>query len=348
MLKHLLICPMRNYLFFAAILPSLLFAQTGGNTTYQVLQFPVSSRMAVLNNPIAIWGSDLNLGINNPALLNPKMNDELALNFVDYFSDINMFSVAYAFPFKQAGTVGLSIQSLSLGKFTLTNDQAEELGFFEANEQLLTAGFGKQLHEKFSMGAALKIVFSDLESYQSTGLVTDIGATYFNTKNQFAASILAQNIGRQISSYNGVNEPLPFEVKLGLSKKLEHLPFCFSICYNHLEMWDLNYNYQPEVIIDPITGEDVLNQLSFTHKLFRHFTTSGELSIGDLQLRIGYDAQRRHELTVNSFLGMIGFSWGVGIKLSNFYINYGRATYHLAGAPNYFSLSTNFSKFYKR
>ena len=127
---------MRKYFFFLALLPTLLLAQTGGSDTYQVLQFPVSSRMAVLNNPIAILGSDLNLGIYNPALLNPKMNNGLALNFVDYFSDINMVSAAYAFPFKETGTVGVSIQSLSLGKFTHTNEQAEELGFFRANEQL--------------------------------------------------------------------------------------------------------------------------------------------------------------------------------------------------------------------
>ena len=340
---------MRKNLFFLALLPTLLSAQTGGSSTYQVLQFPVSSRMAVLNNPIAILGSDLNLGIYNPALLNPKMKDGLALNFVDYFSDINMVSAAYAFPFKEVGTVGVSIQSLSLGKFTHTNEQAEELGFFRANEQLLTTGFGKQIHDKWSIGGAVKFIFSDLESYQSFGIATDLGAAYFNTESQFAASVLAQNIGRQITSYNSVNEALPFEVKLGLSKKLEHLPFRFSIGYNHLETWDLSYHYNLTVTTDPITADEVVNTVSFGQKLFRHFTTSGELSIGKhLQLLMGYDAQRRHELTVNSFLGMVGFSWGIGIKMSNFQINYGRATYHLAGAPNYFSLSTNLSKFYKR
>ncbi len=340
---------MRKHFFFLALLPTLLLAQTGGTVTYQILQFPVSSRIAVLNNPIAILDSDLNFGIYNPALLNSTMNDGFALNFVDYFSDINMVSAAYAFPFKEIGTVGVSINSLSLGKFTHTNQQAEELGFFRANEQLLTAGFGKQLHDKWSVGGAVNILFSDLESYQSFGIATDLGATYFNTESQFTASILAQNIGRQITSYNGVNEALPFELKLGISKKLEHLPFRFSIGYNHLETWDLTYNYNPIFTTDPITGEQVINTESFGQKLFRHFTTSGELSIGKhLQLRMGYDAQRRHELIVNSFLGMVGFSWGIGIKISHFYINYGRATYHLAGSPNYFSINYNLSKFYKR
>ena len=305
--------------------------------------------MAVLNNPIAISSSDLNFGIYNPALLNSKMNDGLALNFVDYFSDINMVSVAYAFPFRQLGTVGVSLQSLSLGQFTYTNEQAEELGFFSANEQLLIAGFGKQLYEKWSIGGSVKFLFSELETYQSFGIATDLGATFFNTESQFSASVLVQNIGRQITSYNGVNESLPFEVKIGFSKKLEHLPFRFFIGYNHLETWDLTYHYNPTVTTDPITGEELINTVSFGQKLFRHFTTSAELNIGKyLQLRMGYDAQRRHELTAISFLGMVGFSWGVGFKISHFNINYGRSTYHLAGAPNYFSVNTNLSKFFKR
>ena len=340
---------MLKYIFFLVLLPTLLLAQTGGSFTYQVLQFPVSSRMAVLNNPIAISSSDLNFGIYNPALLNSKMKDGLALNFVDYFSDINMVSVAYAFPFRQLGTVGVSLQSLSLGQFTYTNEQAEELGFFSANEQLLIAGFGKQLYEKWSIGGSVKFLFSDLETYQSFGIATDLGATFFNTESQFSASLLVQNIGRQITSYNAVNESLPFEVKIGLSKKLEHLPFRFFIGYNHLETWDLTYHYNPTVTTDPVTGEELINTVSFGQKLFRHFTTSAELNIGKyLQLRMGYDAQRRHELTAISFLGMIGFSWGVGFKISHFNINYGRSTYHLAGAPNYFSVTTNLSKFFKR
>jgi hypothetical protein len=44
---------------------------------------------------------------------------------------------------------------------------------------------------------------------------------------------------------------------------------------------------------------------------------------------------------------MVGFSYGFGIKISKFHLSYGRATYHLAGASNHFSISTNFSSFYK-
>ena len=58
---------------------------------------------------------------------------------------------------------------------------------------------------------------------------------------------------------------------------------------------------------------------------------------------MGYNPKRRQELKVDSYLGMVGFSWGLGIKISHFKINYGRSTYHLHGSPNYFSFSTDFS-----
>ena len=40
-----------------------------------------------------------------------------------------------------------------------------------------------------------------------------------------------------------------------------------------------------------------------------------------------------------------GFSWGFGIRISKFHLNYGRASYHLAGASNHFSITTDLSSF---
>jgi hypothetical protein len=338
---------MRKILFLLFMIPASVLAQTGGEATYQILQFQSASRVAVLNNPIAVWDHDVNLGIHNPSLLNPKMHHGVGLNFVDYFADINLVSVAHAFPIKELGTFGFSLQSLNLGTFTETNSQAQTLGTFTADEQLMSVSLGKQLFDNWSLGASVKLVLSNLESYQSVGLATDLGATYY--KNRFAVSILAKNVGRQISTYATEKEPLPFELKLGVSKKLEHIPFLFSIGYNHIENWDLTYDYNPDISIDPLTGEENISSSSFTQKLLLHFDIAGELSIGKfLQLRAGYNPQRRYELKVDSFLGMVGFSWGLGIKVSHFYINYGRATYHLTGSPNYFSIKTNLSKFYKK
>ena len=42
---------------------------------------------------------------------------------------------------------------------------------------------------------------------------------------------------------------------------------------------------------------------------------------------------------------MVGFSWGVGFKVSKYRFDYSRSAYHLSGVPNNFSIAANLSTF---
>jgi len=52
-------------------------------------------------------------------------------------------------------------------------------------------------------------------------------------------------------------------------------------------------------------------------------------------------------MKVNAHPGMVGFSMGFGFRVSKFHFSYGRASYHLAGGTNHFSLTVNLSEFYR-
>ena len=91
-----------------------------------------------------------------------------------------------------------------------------------------------------------------------------------------------------------------------------------------------------------LLGSQTISETSFGTKLFNHFSIGGELTLAKrIDLRFGYNAQKRRELQISSYQGTVGFSWGVGIKLNSFVIDYGRVTNHLNGSPNYFSVRTN-------
>jgi hypothetical protein len=68
----------------------------------------------------------------------------------------------------------------------------------------------------------------------------------------------------------------------------------------------------------------------------------------NLIFRLGYNYQRRQEMKVESRLKMVGFSWGLDIKIYKFSIAYSRSAYHLAGSPNMFTLSAKLSEFYRK
>jgi len=97
--------------------------------------------------------------------------------------------------------------------------------------------------------------------------------------------------------------------------------------------------------VDPVSGEVVDdNSFEFGDMLMRHIVLGAELLISDnINIRLGYNYRRRQELKINDRPGTAGLSWGVGFKISRFEISYGRASYHLAGPSNHFTLTTNLS-----
>ena len=81
----------------------------------------------------------------------------------------------------------------------------------------------------------------------------------------------------------------------------------------------------------------------------RHAIVGAEFSLfKGLNLRMGYNFMRRQEMKVDSRLKMVGFSWGLEVKIYKFAIAYSRSAYHLAGSPNMFTLSARLSEFYSK
>ena len=160
-----------------------------------------------------------------------------------------------------------------------------------------------------------------------------------------------------VSFTEGNKEPMPFEVQLGLSRKLKHAPFRVMLNFSHLEKWDLTYPEQTtsnsainSVPTDTLLIEKIgANVKGFSDKLMRHVNLGTEVLItNNFNIRLGYNYRRRKEMLVSTKKGMAGFSIGIGIKVSKFHFSYGRATYHIAGSPNHISIRTNLNDFIQR
>lgn len=351
MSKHLKLSGLSLILCF--LLSYNSYSQIGGDNTYEFLNLTNSARIASMGgNFLAIKDNDITLSLANPSLITEKMHNNMALSFVDYFSDINYGFVSYSRTFEKIGSFVGSMQFIDYGDFSYADISGEQYGKFNVGELAMNVGWGRQLDSLFSIGANFKMIYSAFESYKSFGIAVDVAGTYHNPEKDFTVSLLARNIGRQLVSYRaGNNEPLPFEIQLGMSKRLSHLPFRYSILITHLEKWDLSYDnpLNSNSGIDPITGEEIKeNKIGdIADNLMRHIVIGGEfLLTKNFNIRLGYNYQRRQEMKVNTKLSTIGFSWGFGFKISKFHFNYSRSAYHLVGSPNYITMTTNLSDFF--
>lgn len=329
-------------------------AQLGGQEVYSFLNLPPSARVTALGgNLITVMDDDVNLAFANPSLLNPQMHQQIAFNYNFHFGDIQNGYAAYANHFPELETTfHAGVQYVNYGEFDERDVFNTVTGTFKAAEYAVTLGAGKQVDERLSLGANVKFISSQLGGFNSAGLTADLAAMYFDTASRFNATVVFKNIGTQLTPYRADNfEALPFEIQIGISKRLRYLPFRFSVIYHNVQQWNITYDdpnrEDTPLFLGETPTEDSDAEIFFDN-LFRHFVFNGEFLFGreeNFRLRFGYNHFLRRELTVENFGSMAGFTFGAGIKVNRFRIDYGRMVYHIAGGVNHLSIATNFQEF---
>jgi hypothetical protein len=335
-----------NILFFSILL-SPSFSQTGGDNIYEFLNLTHSGLVSALGGTnVSLQGNNLNLAYHNPALLNSGMNKTLALNYVNYFAGINYGLAMYSRSYTGLGNFAAGLTYLNYGSFTETDASGIITGNFSAAEYAFSMIYSREIDSLFTVGVNFKTVLSHLEKYTSFGFAFDIGASWHNRSNLFSAGMVIKNAGYQVTTYAGEpRQKLPFEIQAGVSQRLAYAPLRFSLTLRHLEKFDLTHQYTEPAStgnIDPVSSE-------FTENLLRHIILGVELiPHKNFYFCGGYNYQRRRELQVDSKVSTVGFSWGFGINTSWLDIEFGRATYHLAGSSTNVSLIVRPDKIYKK
>jgi len=326
----------------------LCFGQLGGQGVFKFLNTSPNARsVAYGGSTLVTWANDLNVGFQNPALLQATMNGQATLNYIHLPAGISAGSTAYAWHKDSVGTFLFGMQYYNYGNFTRADATGEKQGTFSAADYSFQLGYNKHL-EHWNFGTNLKFIYSSIESYQSTGIAADFAATYHHSDtSRFVASFLIRNLGYQLSRYAKNQESLPCQIQIGISKQLAHMPFRYFLVANNLQKFNITYidSNASGTTINLTTNEPNILVPTFPEKLMRHIVFGGEfLFTKNFNIRFGYNYQRRKELILGgdglSKKGMAGFSWGIGIKVSKFQFSYGGAFFIPGVSNNNFSLVT--------
>lgn len=335
-------------ILFAIICTYNSYSQLGGTNSYQFLDLSNSSRIQALGGSnISIYDNDVNLNISNPSLLDSTKSGSISLNYMNYVSDINYGFTSFTKHFDNVGTFSTSLMYANYGDFIRTDEAGVKQGNFSVNDLALIIGYGKKIDSLFSLGGNIKFFQSIYDIYNSNGIAIDLAGNYYKPSRDFSASIVMKNIGFVISKFNE-EEKLPFEIQMGLTKKLKHAPFRFSLTFTNLQTWDLTYddpNIKKE--FDPNTFEELPpKEPSFFDKGMRHVVFGTEFVLSkNFNIQLGYNYRKRQELKFTEKTGLVGFSGGVAFKIKKFNLNYSISSYHLSGNSHSFSITTNVNDF---
>ena len=316
-------------------------AQVGGESTYQFLNLVSSPRQAALGGKVLTnVDYDVTQGLFNPATINEAMDNQLAVNYVSYLGGISYGSAAYAYTVdRRTQTFHAGITYINYGDFDGYDENGNQTGSFTGNEAALSLGYALQVgYSDFYFGGNLKLITSKLEQYSSFGMAADLGLLYINEAINFNAAIAVRNLGTQITTYAGQNEPLPFEVDFGMSQRLENVPIRWHVTLENLQEWPIA-RPNPARETSDLGGNQSSEKIGFFGQVIRHTILGAELfPEKGFNIRLGYNFRRGEELRINEQRNFSGLSAGFSIKLNKMRFSYTHAKYTSAANSNFFGL----------
>ncbi|TNE53377.1 MAG: type IX secretion system protein PorQ [Bacteroidetes bacterium] len=336
-----------------------LQAQIGGKGAFSVLDLPFNARSAALGNDfISSRDQDVNMGVQNPALYNQKMDRHLGVNQGLLAGGINMGMISYGRKLNDSINWGASFRYSSYGIMDRYDEAGILTGKLYAGDFIFGIGASKKIPLKqkkndslppdqqaaFHIGVNSNLLYGQYERQTKLGLAFDLAASYEVPASNFFLTAVLKNVGAQFDRSPSLT---PWELQLAVAHKVKHAPFRFTLLMHHLNTFDLTYtdpNQRPD--IDPLTGDTIPITLpGFGEKVFRHLSYQVELIFSkNLHLRTAFDYHRRQELKVSERPGIAGFSFGIGMYFKRFSLDYGLIAYSAAGYSNLITLTTNLEK----
>lgn len=330
-------------LLFFAIYHST-FAQVGGKSVFQFLNNASSPRQAALGGKtITNYDYDVNQPLFNPATINDEMHGKLGLNYVNYLADISYGSAAYAYTYdRHLQTFHAGITYINYGKFDGRDEMGNSTGSFSGSEVALSLGYAYNVpYTDLYLGANAKFISSTLETYNSLGVATDLGAIFKDEKTNTNYGLVIRNLGTQITTYNGMREKLPLEIIAGVSQELENVPIRWHFTLENLQQWKVAFS-NPAREEETIDGGVQEEKVTFLGNTFRHVILGAEiLPTKGINFRLSYNFRRAAELKLVEQRTFSGISAGFGLRFSKFRFDYSYSRYTLASSTSQFGLMIN-------
>lgn len=323
-----------------------LQSQRGETYVYNFLNLNPAPNLSALGGQNITNSSSISNALVNPATITNQDSGSFAVSHSFYYSAIQLTSFNYFLPFKQQLKFHVGMIRADYGKMEGLNEYGAPIGSVRSNDNALVLGIGKIFENKLSIGLNLKIIQSKIGFDQSYGMATDVGILYHKKVEGFKIGLLLRNFGTQITTYNEKRnrEKLPFEMILGLSKRLKYVPLRFSINYRYLNRWNVITKGTIGENTSSLFGNEEVVRNSIIDNFFRHLSFGSEVMLGQneqLQLRLGYNHMIRRELGINDYFSLAGFSLGFSVRLRKVSIDFSRNIHHFVGGTSQIGLKMN-------
>lgn len=288
-------------------------------TVFNFLRLPVSAHAAALGGDnITIAEDDPSLIFHNPALITGVSDMSLNLNFMTYMAGSNTASASFIKAWKERATWGVTAQYMDYGSMREVTADNVETGTFSAKDIAVSGALAYVFNDRLAGGVTAKFVTSVMGGYTAIGVGVDLGLNYYDEDRELSLSAVARNLGGQVKAYEDDFERMPFDLQVGITKRIGMSPLRLSATMTKLHDW--NESFMNHFVV----GLDVLLSSSIYVAAGYNFRRTDEMSIDDGEGSSSHGA---------------GLSFGAGLQLERFKLQASYAKYHVSSTSLLFNVS---------
>lgn len=290
---------------FAALALVLLAATAkagrfAGDQPFDFLYLDAGALQAAVGGAFAAGAGDANAIAYNPAGLASLPENHASFMHTEHFQGVVREHLAAAF----RGGLGFAVDRLSYGTLTRTtlSHPSGGVGTFDASAETLTAGFGRPLSDRFSLGASAKFIRETIDGARASAWAADAGAQLeMGDDPYWRLGVSVRNMGTK-AKFETARESLPLSVLWGSALRWELLGRPVGLL--------IDLEQDPDGRFVPHAGATVI-------------------AAGALSLRIGYNGRN------DAALGLTG---GFGIQWESLSVDYAFVPFGALGASHQMSL----------
>ena len=317
-----------------ALLPASSSAQ-GSSSVFDFLNLPTSSHaMALGGKNISLIEDDASLIFQNPALMSSVSDKTLNLNFLTYMQGSKAGNISYVQAQGERGTWSAMAQFVGYGDMDETDSEGNIIGTERMLDMNISGGYSYLLSDRWAGGVSGKFLYSYYAGYSSIALAVDLGLNYYNSDKDFSFSVVAANLGGQVSAFGEIAESLPMDLQLGLSKGLGQLPVRVHLTFYDMFRWSKDYYYNPD------------GNLNGFQIFLNHINLGADITLyqGRFWLGLGYNFRRGQEMKAGGSSHAAGLTLGAGINIKKLKLGIAYGNYHIGAPTLSFTLAYSFAK----
>lgn len=268
---------------------------------------PISARAFSMGQSSSFSTNDVDI-YNNPSMIAELKNCLSSVSYANQFNDDYAIGINIAVPSK-IGIIGILFHRWEQGGFEKTNEYGIRTGTFSFIVSYYSLSYSNKIIDNFYFGINTNLIHEKIDTdseFYNPGF--DI-STYYSF---FLSNKFLKNIKSGILIKN-INEP---SIKFGTHKDFLYREYVF-INENNFRL--LDQSIQTVINISYYDNQNFKDQYRYNLGL--------EYALSWIQLRIGYYSDSIYSVGHNTESGVGLFSYGFGLKFSNYYLDYGFGKY---------------------